>query len=91
MSAADPTLYRSRCPAPCSTKWSRASSTPASATPSCFVTFRWPEEQLNSLPSRLGTRLDQLDIMALRRLEYDFASKTVRLDMAKTKLHTLFS
>ncbi|KAK0624207.1 hypothetical protein B0T14DRAFT_454409 [Immersiella caudata] len=57
----------------------------------CFVTFDWPEEQLDDLQSRLSDRLYQLDIIAPQRLEYDFQSKTVHLDMAETKLHTLFA
>jgi hypothetical protein len=57
----------------------------------CFVTFPWPEEQFDHLRSRLYNRLRQLDTIAPRRLEYDFHSKTVQLDMAETKLHSLFA
>lgn len=56
----------------------------------CFVTFGWPEEQLDNLESRLDDRLRQLDTIAPQRFEYDFQSKTVHLDMAETTLHSQF-
>jgi len=56
----------------------------------CFVTFGWPEEQLDNLNSRLRDRLYQLDIIVPQRLEYDFQSKTVHLDMCETPLHSQF-
>jgi hypothetical protein len=57
----------------------------------CFVTFVWPEEQLDDLESRLGDRLLQLDTVAPQRFEYDFQSKTVHLDMTETTLHGQFA
>ncbi|KAK0633895.1 hypothetical protein B0T14DRAFT_415449, partial [Immersiella caudata] len=58
----------------------------------CFVTFDWPEEQeqLDNLASRLDDRLHQLDIIAPQRLEYNFPSKTICLDMAETPLHSQY-
>lgn len=56
----------------------------------CFITFGWPEEQLDDLESRLGARLRQLDTIAPQRFEYDFQTKTVHFDMAETPLHAQF-
>ncbi|KAK5651280.1 hypothetical protein OQA88_12624 [Cercophora sp. LCS_1] len=56
----------------------------------CFVQFPWPEEQFHDFRSLLYDRLYQLDIAIPQRVEYDFDSKTVQLDMAESPLHGTF-
>lgn len=57
----------------------------------CFVQFPWPEEQLEDLHPHLRNRLYQLDTIPPQRIEYDFLSKSVHLDMAESMLHSLLS
>ena len=54
----------------------------------CFVQFPWPEEQLDDLVTHLRNCLYQLDTIPPQRIEYDFVSKSVYLDMAESMLHS---